>query len=331
MSSECVLALDIGGTKLAAGVVDEDGCVRCKRVTATRASEGAEQALERALDLAGAALLEAQSEERHPTALGVSTNGLTREDGVDLAPSVPGWSNLHIPARLRERFAGLPMAIVNDVKAATVAEMEWGALRGITNGVYVNLGTGVAAGIVIEGKLVQGEHGAAGEIGYMVPSTEALAGLRPDEAPLEELIGGRGIASRAEREFGETVTAAGLLATVRPDVKADALRAQLLDEIALWIANISIVLDPGRVVLGGGLMSSGGGLSSRVRDALERSVPFPPEVVPAFFGAGSALVGAGAVALGLARGVAPERASASKGVWVNKLAPGEVTATNEGR
>jgi glucokinase len=122
-----------------------------------------------------------------------------------------------------------------------------------------------------------------------------------------------------------------LLATVRPDVKADALRARLLDEIALWIANISIVLDPGRVVLGGGLMSSGGGLSSRVRDALERSVPFPPEVVPAFFGAGSALVGAGAVALGLARGVAPERASASKGVWVNKLAPGEVTATNEGR
>ena len=133
------------------------------------------------------------------SALGVATKGVTGEDGV-LISGMPGWSSLRIPARLLGRFPDLAVSITNDVKAATLAEMTWGALRGVTYGVYVNLGTGIAAGIVTGGEILKGAHGAAGEIGFLIPGREALGpGKREatvggdNAAPLEELVGGRAV------------------------------------------------------------------------------------------------------------------------------------------
>jgi len=308
---DCVVAVDIGGTKLAAAIVDRDGQLRYQRAAPTNSDNGAGQALERALELIAAVIADEEREGVRPKALGVSTKGLTREDGVQIAGDLPGWAELRIPARLRERFPGLPTLTVNDVKAGTFAETVWGELRGVANGLYINLGTGVAAGIVVGGELVEGAHGAAGEIGYVVPSLAALAARCPDEAPLEELIGGRGMASRASRQLGRSVTMAELVTLGDHDEEARALCEELLDEVALWIANLSIVLDPSKVVLGGGFIRSGRDLCQRVEDVLKRAAPFRPDVVPAFFGADSALVGAGALALRLVAAAAPEVAGIS--------------------
>jgi glucokinase len=290
--AERVLAIDIGGTKLAAGLVDRAGGVSQRREVATDPAAGAQSALDRALSL-GEQLI---GERGGAPALGLSTNGLTREDGVALAPAVPGWSALRIPARLRERFPGLPTAILNDVKAATLAELRWGALRGIRDGLYLNLGTGIAAGIVVGGQLCQGANGAAGEIGYLAPSPAAVDRRRPGEALLEERLGGRGVATWASAELGRPVTMADLFVPESGDERLARLRGRLLEEICFWVANVAVVLDPQRVAVGGGLMRAASSLCAQIERAIARVGPFAVGVVPARFGAESSLLGAGAIA-----------------------------------
>jgi glucokinase len=222
--------------------------------------------------------------------------GITREDGVLLAPTVPGWSELRIPARLRAAFGRVPVTVINDVKAATLAELTWGTLRGVRHGVYLNLGTGVAAGLVSEGRLVDGAHGAAGEFGYFRPSL-AEAGHR-GAAPVEERIGGRWAAEAASKELGTQVSVASLVALAETDERAAAALDRLLAETGLWAANVCVLADPEVLSLGGGFLRSAGLVLPRVREMVERVVPFPPRVVAARFGAEAALAGAGAAALG---------------------------------
>jgi glucokinase len=297
-----VLALDIGGTKLAAAVVSADGSVRGRRVIDTQPVDGADRIIDRALELAETVR---QEEEASPplTAFGVSTKGITREDGVLIA-GMPGWSCLRIPALLRERFPDMAISVMNDVKAATMAEMTWGALRGISHGLYFNLGTGIAAGIVADGKILEGAHGAAGEIGYILPGRESLGvddpeATRPKDvpAPLEERVGGRAVPGRTSRALGRALTMEQLTQQSDHDDKAAALLEDILSELALWTVNVAVVVDPERIVIGGGFLRSPSDLCSRARQAFARAAVFCPQVVPAHFGADSALVGAGALAL----------------------------------
>ncbi len=291
------VVLDIGGTKLASGVVDESGRLRERRAAATNRAAGAQRALERALDLVEDVIAVERDAGRRPQALGVSTNGLTREHGVELAPAVPGWSGLRIPAALRERFPGLPTTVINDVKAGARAELAWGALHGVANGLYVNLGTGFAAAMVVDGRVLEGANGAAGEAGYVVPSLGELARQRPGQAVLEERIGGRGVEAWASAELGRTITAVDLLELSSGDVRARELYDRLAAEIGLWIANLAVFVDPSRVVLGGGMTRDGEFLRLRAQETVNRIAPFKIEVVSARFGADSALIGAGATAL----------------------------------
>jgi glucokinase len=294
MASDPVLAIDIGGTKLAAALVTAAGGLIDQRRSETKAEEGAEQALANALELGRD--VAAANGQAQPQAVGLSTNGLTDENGVALAPAVPGWEHLRIPSALRQAFPGAPTAILNDVKAATLAELRWGGLHGIKEGLYVNLGTGVAAGIVSHGELVQGAHGAAGEIAYLAPSLEAASRRQPDQALLEERIGGRGVATWASAELGRATSMQALLAA-EASTPEHAVAERLLDEICFWIANLTVVLDPEVVVLGGGIMRTDRGLARRAEAAIARISPFPTPVRRASFGPESSLLGAGAIAL----------------------------------
>ena len=303
MSTERFVCLDIGGTKLAAAVVTGDGTIRQHLTIPTRAAGGAAAVLDRAIALLREVLTAEQREHGPPSAIGVSTNGLTRPDGVDLAPSVPGWSELRIPARMGLEFPALRCAIVNDVKSGAEAELDWGELRGVGTGLYLNFGTGVAAAIIAGGQVLPGAHGAAGEIGYLLPDTAALTARLPGQAPLEELIGGRGVAEWASAELGRPVTMADLVRSAGTGDDAEALYNRLADELALWTVNLTIMIDPERVVVGGGLVRTAAEpVLDRLRAAIGRAAPFPAEVVRARFGADSALVGAAAVALRQSQG-----------------------------
>ncbi|MEV5569047.1 ROK family protein [Spirillospora sp. NPDC052269] len=304
MSAGFVLGIDFGGTKIAMATAAPDGTVLRTVRLATRAEDGAEAVLARALDAARRLGDETALNEGPLVAAGVATFGVVRGDRVLLAPNVPGWEELPLPRLLRDGLAppvtrdGTAAPVVrldNDVNAATAAELRWGGLAGTDTGLYVNLGTGLGAGVVAGGRVVRGANGAAGEIGYLLRSP-GEPGHGAGRAPLEEHVSGGGLARRASALTGREVTAPELFG---PSVPAElrVLRDRALGDLGMAVANLAITLDPERVVLGGGGMAAEPALVSRLESLLARAVPFPPALEPAHFGADAALRGALALAL----------------------------------
>jgi glucokinase len=296
--ASAVVALDIGGTKIASAIGDADGELRRWRTLPTEAERGAVRVLESAIALAYEVLCEERASGGDVRAIGVSTMGLTRVDRVDLAPNVPGWESLKIPAAIETAFPALPAAFGNDVKLAALAELAWGALAGVTSGVYLNLGTGIAATLVVDGQVVEGAHGAAGEIGYWLTDGAETPRMAADGGvPTEEALGGRGVALQAAALFGQPLEVAELVVRAEGDQRAKVLLQRMWDQIGALVANLAIVCDPEVLVLGGGYVRSDSFPIDAIASLVARAVPYPPEVVRARFAGDASLHGAVAVAL----------------------------------
>jgi glucokinase len=225
----------------------------------------------------------------------VATFGVLRGGLVRLAPNVPGWDGMALPDLLRAEFGEAPIAIDNDVNAGAAAEVRWGALRGVDVGLYVNLGTGLAAALVVGGRVVPGAHGAAGEIGYL-RDANADPTFADGHAPLEEAVSGGALARRGSALLGRAVTTAELF-ELRDEPGVAALLDEVVETLSRTIANLCVTLDPERVVIGGGMMGAADHIMPRVKAALSRTVPFPPELSAARFVDDAPLVGAVALAL----------------------------------
>ncbi|WP_405141185.1 ROK family protein [Sphaerisporangium sp. NBC_01403] len=293
MSREFVLGIDFGGTKVALATASADRVDRPLRKMRlpTLGGEGAQQVLRRSLDAAR----ELGGSSGTLQAVGVSTFGVVRGETVRLAPTVPGWEGLELPRLLREEFGDTPVAIDNDVNAAAAAELRWGTLQGVRTGLYLNLGTGLAAALVVNGAVVPGAHGAAGEIGYLLSRPGDLA-FAEGHAPLEEIVSGHALAQRGSALLGRPVSAASLFeADGDPAVRA--LLDGAVEALAMAVANVCVVLDPDRVVIGGGLMGASGQIMPRLTAEIHRAVPFPPEIIAARFIDDAPLYGALALAL----------------------------------
>jgi glucokinase len=285
----------MGATKLAAGIGAADGEVTRFTETRTRASDGAATVLSRALELAKGVHDAELAAGGSIDAIGVSSMGYTHETHVELASNVPGWTELRIPAAVARTFPDLPVTIGNDVHLGAQAEMAWGSLRDVGNGIYLNLGSGISAGIVCDGRLLTGANGAAGEVGY------SLFRGRPEErmaadgfGPFEAWFGGSGAARRLATS-GLPDSVAEVLA-LKDDPAANAFVDELFTGIAVMVANLCSALNPSVVSLGGGYMRGDSGLLERIGELLARAVPYPPAVVRARFGADASLRGAIALA-----------------------------------
>jgi len=291
-----LLAIDFGGTKVAVATADMEGSILKQARLDTHASQGAQQLLERTTGTAQA-LIERTMEEvgGQCVAVGVSTPGVVHDDGVLLSPNIPGWEQVSLRETMRASLHVPTVVAANDVKAAAMAEVLWGALKGADPAVFLSLGTGIAAAIVMGGRVVTGAHGASGEIGYNLRSVLDTSGAANGRAPLEEAIGGRFIGERASLLLGEPLSTAELFA--HPDIRARFLVDETLAELATHVASLAILIDPARIAVGGGLMSSGDVILHALTFRLEYAVPFPPEIVPARFLQDASLYGAIALAL----------------------------------
>ncbi|MFI0451588.1 ROK family protein [Actinomadura sp. 6N118] len=292
MSGPTVLGIDFGGTKIALATATTAGRLLRRRTLETRAGDGARAAIERTLTAARRLIEETGG--GHPVAVGVSTFGVVQGARVVLAPNVPGWEEQPLPRLLEEGLKAPALLLDNDVNAAAAAEVRWGRLAGVGVGLYVNAGTGLGAGIVLDGRVLRGANGAAGEIGYSL-SSPAQPGHAAGRAPLEEYASGSGLALRGARLLGRDVTAAELFG-LRDDPRVAGLLDEALDRLGMAVANLAIALDAGRVVLGGG-MAAEPSLVARLGALLAAAVPFPPEVGLARFTGDASLMGALALAL----------------------------------
>jgi glucokinase len=296
-----VLGIDFGGTKMALATATLDGRLMESDRLDTAAGKGAVQAVDRAL-ARGEELLFATARNGGGRCVAVSavSPGIVYEDRVALAPNVPGWQELRLAERLRERFGPARAAVGTDVKAAAVAELRWGSLRGADPAILLVLGTGLAAALVVGGRVLHGANGAAGEIGYSLRGVCDESGAADSRAPLEELAGGRAIGERASALLGTPMTAAAVFES--PDPRARELLDTALDALAVQVANMAITLDPARIAVGGGLMSRPDVILEALERRLRQSAPFAPELVPAEFIHDGPLRGAVALALDAVKG-----------------------------
>jgi glucokinase len=291
---EVVLGIDFGGTKIALAVCDLKGRCLAHQVLATNPDAGGDAVLERGVS-AGLALLACSGERRDLVAVGVSTIGVPREEGVELAPAIPGWQHVGLARSIAAAF-GAPVRVATDVKAAAMAEVRWGSLAGSDPAIYLNLGTGLAAAIVARGRVLDGAHGASGEIGYNLVTrgdVGLLLGARP---MLEDTVSGMALAARGSQALGRTVSAGQIFDAAAADPQLDAMVGTLIDELSPHLVNLVIAVDPARVAVGGGMARSWGRLRGPLEQALNAGVPFPPELVLAAYPFDAPLVGA--VALG---------------------------------
>ncbi|MEU5611945.1 ROK family transcriptional regulator [Streptomyces sparsogenes] len=307
-----VLGLDIGRAWLRVAAADLDGTVVARAEVRNRGRSAAAMA-----DLAIAAARRVVADAGvDPTLVAHTVVGAPgvydpERRRVRYAGNLPGWGRAGLLDRMREEL-GTPLSVHNDANLAALGEYTFGAGRGSRLFVYVLVGTGLGMGVVADGRLFTGAHGAAGEIGFL-PLLPRVGGPDPygpgglEGQDLEGAVAAEAVV-RAARELGmsgtrsEPLTAKAVFDAARDGV-APALEAvrQEAERLAHVIAAVAAVLDPDLVVLGGGVGHSADLLLRTVELTLQRIGPLRPRVAASALGEDAVLLGAVATGLEAAR------------------------------
>jgi glucokinase len=287
-----LLGVDIGGTKTALLAFDiASGEPVGEKWYGTDCTIGPDRMIERIYTEAEALLGSHGRPFSQIQAIGVGVPGRVDDRGHVLdAGNLTGWND--IP--LRERLAGdLKVAawVDQDANLGALGERWRGCAQSMGNFVFLALGTGVGAGLVLDGKLYRGARHAAGEVGDIVPDRSKL-GAGSAERNLGGLIGGRTIRAKALRAVGEWLTAAESLQQADWDDRLEALAGLVSDYVALTVINISTLLDPEAIIFGGGTASAGAALLDRVHDRLEGELRVMPNLVLSALGEHAQVYGA---------------------------------------
>jgi glucokinase len=278
---DVALALDVGGTKLAAGVVTGDGVVHSFLTAPARRSEGPGPMIERLVALGWEAVLAAGVPWERIPAIGIACGGpLDPTRGVILSPpNLPGWDEIPLTTIVSEAL-DRPAVVDNDATAAAVAEWWYGAGRGasVRDLVYLTISTGVGGGLILDGRPYRGAAGNAGELGHLTVDWRGRQCGGGRRGCLEAYASGTNIAARAREVLAADATPSSLRdleeVTARDVAEAaragDPLAGSIWDEttaiLASAVANILDVFNPELVVLGGGVTRAGDQLLVPVRD-----------------------------------------------------------------
>ncbi len=283
MSAHHILAVDLGGTKLAAALVNRTGKISIQKsviVDSSSALAPVEQILDAAQELAGGNHLRGRI-----AAVGVAIPGMVRRDGTVWAPNLPGWKNMALARRLQQALR-VPVAVESDRNAAVLGEAWRGAARGKSDTIVLVLGTGIGAGILSGGRLMRGAHELSGCAGWMVVADQYGPEARRT-GQLESLAAGPAIAAAAKDALARG--AGGLLEEIPSEMinayeVAEAARRGDPASIEIYleagrllgygVANLVSLFDPEIVVISGGLAKASDLFLDALRKAMkERAQP----------------------------------------------------------
>lgn len=315
-SKNLILGVDIGGTKVAAGLVNAKGQVLFTERTRMVARESSEEGFQAVRDAIDAVLRHRRAKEAR--AIGVSAPGwVDSKRGVLLsATNLPCFSDFSLVREI-EKLYGLPVRLGNDANVAALAEAAWGAGTGYANVFYVSLGTGIGTGMVIQNRIYQGRTGAAGEGGHMTINFQGPMCGCGKRGCIEMYASGTAIARRTRERLSERGVSRSLILKIadgniegvtaeivsKAAAARDKLATEILEEaaehLAVWLGNIIDLLEPDIIVVGGGLAPLLMSFLGRIRSQLETWAINPREqevpIVEAHYGSQSALVGAAAL------------------------------------
>jgi glucokinase len=303
------IGVDVGGTKVLGGVVDELGTV-VKTARRDTPREGGAALTQAIADVAKELMSDFTIDS-----VGVSAAGFVSSDRKTMlaTPNIAGWNGVDLDYQLTS-LIGLPVVIENDANAAAWGEARFGAGRGKRHMLMLTVGTGIGGGIVVNGELYRGAFGIAAEIGHIRVVPEGhLCGCGA-RGCFEQYGSGNALMRHAREAIAASPdiarnllshgdgTLEGLTGKAITDAArdGDAVALAAFNTTAQWlgagIASLAVVLDPECVVIGGGVIDAGEILLKPTREALERSMPFAgkhpyPEIIGAQLGNEAGLVG----------------------------------------
>jgi glucokinase len=269
VSEGVFLGVDIGGTKVAVGLVDPGGKIVRQARRPMVANDGPEAALQAVTDAIDILWSSADGRLR---SIGICAPGpLDPQSGVVLnPPNLPCWRNFPLAEKVAKHYR-LPVKLDNDANAAALAETIWGAARGYHYVFYATIGTGIGTGIVLDGRIYHGYSGAAGEGGHVSIDYGGPVCACGKRGCIEILAAGPAIGARARAKIAAAPSrASSLLALAKEEVAAvtsemvgqanatgDPLAHEILQEtvelLTAWLGNIVDLLDPDILVMGGGV------------------------------------------------------------------------------
>ncbi len=266
MAENYVIGVDMGGTKLAAALVDGQGQVSKQTILAVDTSSS----LASVNQIVGVTreLISAKGAKQTISGIGVAVPGLVRRDGTVWAPNLKGWKRMALAQRLK-RALGLPVIVESDRNAAVLGESWCGAARGKSDAIVLMLGTGIGAGILSGGNLVRGAHELSGCAGWMVVA-EKYGREAQNVGQLESLAAGPAIARAARAMNAQSVAEAAR----RGDRTSINIYLEAGRMLGYGVANLVSLFDPEIVVIGGGLAKASDLFLGALRKAVkERAQP----------------------------------------------------------
>ncbi|MEV5203105.1 ROK family protein [Streptomyces sp. NPDC053720] len=305
MHTDLVAALDIGGTKIAAALVDGGGSLLVRAQRPTPARDGAETVMgavtEVLAELSGSPLW------GRATAVGIGSAGPVDASAGTVSPvNVPGWRDFPLVERVGKAVGGLPVELVGDGVAMTAAEHWLGAARGYDNALCMVVSTGVGGGLVLGGRLHPGPTGNAGHIGHVCVDLDGDPCPCGSRGCVERIASGPNIARRALEAGwrpgpdGDASAAAVAAAARAGDRIAVASFERAAQALAAGIAATATLVEIDIAVIGGGVAGAGDILFTPLRRALRQYATLSfirqIEVAPAVMGTDAGLVGAAAAA-----------------------------------
>ncbi len=315
VAGDQVLGVDIGGTKVAVGLVNSRGRVVFSSRAPMIARGSADQGFRAVRDAIDGVMLDPRA--KNIEKIGVCVPGwVDAKRGVVLSTAnLPCWRNYPLAQNIQKPYR-LPTRLANDANAAALAEARWGSARGYQSAFYVTLGTGIGTAIILQDHIYDGRTGAAGEGGHMTINFHGPSCRCGKRGCIEMYASGTAIAERARSLLRKGAASRSLIlkmadgkmsgitgeivskAAIRGDRMAKKILEEAADYLGVWLSNIIDLLEPEVIIFGGGMGRMMTSFRSRIRRNLvarsARPLSHHIPIVNAHYGAESALVGAAA-------------------------------------
>lgn len=302
-SSLTVVGIDFGHSHVGVAVADIGHNVLAERRCDLDVSHNARAALDASTRMVDEVLTEARVDRKSVIGAGIGIPGpVDRARGAaGSATILPGWTDLRIGIEMRDRLA-MPVEIENDANLGALAELTWGAGRDSSNFAYIKVATGIGAGLVIDGRLLRGTSGTAGEIGHTTLDESGALCYCGNRGCLETVASGPAIIKLVGLVDGEVPTLSRIVElAVAGDLRCHRAISDAGHEIGVAVAGLCNLINPERVIVGGLLSRTGEVLLQPMRESIRRhavqAAAETLDVLPAVFVERAELLGSLALAL----------------------------------
>jgi len=309
------LGLDLGGTKTEVAVVNKNGTILSSKRILTLGEDGPEEVLERMYVLISEVTNEAKLNLKDILGMGIGVPGAVdhSKGSIYFLTNLPGWTDFPIKDLLMSKY-NIPVTVNNDANAAALAEYTFGSGAKVKNMIYLTVSTGIGGGLIVNGALFNGAWGAAGEVGHMVLEVDGDECNCGSRGCWETISSGsaivKGVVNRIKAGEKSKVTELVSLDEIRAehvfraramgDVVSIEVTDRAMDFLGVGIANLVNVLNPEKVVIGGGVSKVGDLLFTRVRTRVKELAYGPAnkvEIQPAYLGDKAGVIGAATLAM----------------------------------